>query len=224
MTALAFSVLDIVADRYAASPQLLARMRVEESSGELIHTMAVRTQLMIEPQRRPYTEDESAGLLDQFGERPRWKDTLKPFLWTFASTMVSGFRGSTEFDLAIPCSYDFEVTASKYLHALSDGTVPIRMLFSGTVFARGTTGFSVEAIAWDLEATYPLPVAVWTELIDHFYPNSGWLRLDRDNIAALVRYKGGHGLTSWDEVFGKLLANAAFDSRSAADGGVPHER
>jgi hypothetical protein len=212
MTALAFSVLDIVADRYAATPQLLARMRAEETSGEVVHTMAVRTQIMIEPQRRPYGEHESAGLLDQFGERPRWKDTLKPFLWTFATTMVSGFTHTTEFDLAIPCSYDFEVTASKYLHALSDGDVPIRMLFSGTVFSRGTTGFSVEAIAWDLEATYKLPVAVWAGLMDHFYPNTGWLRLDRDTIAALVRYKGAHGLTTWNEVFGKLLANAAFDS------------
>jgi hypothetical protein len=207
MTALAFSVLDIVADRYAATPQLLARMRVEETSGEVVHTMALRTQLMIEPQRRPYTEGESAGLLDQFGERPRWKDTLKPFLWTFAGAMVSGFTAATEFDLAIPCSYDFEVTASKYLHALSDGEVPLRMLFSGTVFTRGATGFSVEAIAWDLEATYQLPVAVWTELMDHFYPNAGWLRLDRESIASLVRYKGAHGLTTWDEVVGKLLAN-----------------
>jgi Family of unknown function (DUF6084) len=207
MTSLAFSVLDIVADKYAASPQLLARMRVEETSGEVVHTMAVRTQLMVEPQRRPYTEHESVGLLDQFGERPRWKDTLKPFLWTFASTMVSGFTGTTEFDLPIPCSYDFEVTASKYLHALAEGEIPLRMLFSGTVFSRGTTGFSVEAIAWDLEATYKLPVAVWTELMDHFYPGSGWLRMDRETIAALVRFKGAHGLTTWDEVFGKLLAN-----------------
>jgi hypothetical protein len=205
MTALAFHVLDVVADRYAASPQLLARIRVDETSGEVVHTMAVRAQIMIEPQRRPYTEDESAGLLDQFGERPRWKDTLKPFLWTFASTMVSGFSGTTDFDLPIPCSYDFEVTASKYLHALSDGEVPIRFLFSGTVFSRGTTGFSVAQIAWDLEAAHRLPVAVWTELMDHFYPNAGWLRLDRETIAELVRYKGAHGFTSWGEVFVALL-------------------
>lgn len=207
MTALEFRVLDITADRYAESPQLLARIRVEESTGERIHTMAVRAQVMIEPQRRPYSEDESAGLLDQFGDRPRWKDTLKPFLWTFAGTMVSGFSGSTEFDLPIPCSYDFEVTASKYLHAIRDGEIPLRMLFSGTVFGRGTTGFSVEQIAWNLEAEHRLPVATWTELMDHFYPNAGWLRMDRETIAALVRYKGAHGCTTWDEVFGKLLAN-----------------
>jgi hypothetical protein len=169
--------------------------------------MAVRTQIMIEPQRRPYTEDESAGMVDQFGERSRWKNTLKPFLWTFASTMVPGFTDQAEFDLAIPCSYDLEVTASKYLHALSDGDVPIRLLFGGTVFFRGMSGFSVEAIAWDLEVAYKLPVAVWTELMDHFYPHAGWLRLDHDSIAALVRYKGALGLTTWDEVVGKLLAN-----------------
>jgi hypothetical protein len=209
MSDLSFRVLDVVADSYAATPQLLARIRVEESSGAAIHAMAVRAQVMIEPQRRPYSEDESAGLLDQFGERPRWKDTLKPFLWTFASTMVKGFTGDIEFDLPIPCSYDFEVTASKYLHALSDGEVPIRLLFSGTVFSRGTTGFSVEQISWSMEAEHKLPVAVWTELMDHFYPNSGWLRMDRETIAALVRYKGERGLTSWDEVVGKLLANEA---------------
>jgi hypothetical protein len=207
MSELAFRVLDIVADRYAAAPQLLARIRVEESTGEAVHAMAVRAQVMIEPQRRPYAETESAGLLDQFGDRPRWKDTLKPFLWTFATTMVTGFTASNDFDLPIPCSYDFEVTASKYLHALSEGEIPIRLLFSGTVFSRGTTGFSVEQIAWNLEAEHKLPVAVWTELMDHFYPNSGWLRMDRETIASLVRYKGAHGLTSWDEVFGKLLAN-----------------
>jgi hypothetical protein len=206
MTALSFSVEDVVADLYAATPQLRAKIRVDETSGEVIHTMAVRAQVMIEPQRRPYSEAESAGLLDQFGDRPRWKNTLKPFLWTFATTMVSGFSGSTEFNLPIPCSYDFEVTASKYLHALADGEVPLRLLFGGTVFSRGATGFSVEAIAWDLEATYSLPVTVWSALIDHFYPNTGWLRLDRDSIAALVRYKGDHGLTTWDEVIGKLLA------------------
>lgn len=212
MTELMFTVLDVVADRYAASPQLLARIRVDESTGEVIHTMAVRSQVMIEPQRRPYTEEESAGLLDQFGDRTRWKDTLKPFLWTFAAAMVPGFTGTTEFDLPIPCSYDFEVTASKYLHAIDRGEIPMRLLFSGTVFSRGAIGFSVEHISWSLEAQHQLPVTVWTELMDHFYPNAGWLRMDRETIADLVRYKGEHGLTTWDEVVGKLLANSSASS------------
>jgi hypothetical protein len=202
---LGFTVLDVIADRYAATPQLLARIRVEETSGAVIHAMALRAQVMIEPQRRPYTATESDGLHDQFGERPRWKDTLRPFLWTFATTMVTGFSGDLEFDLPIPCTYDVEVTASKYLHALTDGHVPIRLLFGGTVFSRGETGFSVEQVAWNLEATYSLPVAVWTELMDQFFPNAGWLRLDRDTIAALTRFKGENGFVTWDQVFGALL-------------------
>jgi hypothetical protein len=219
MTRLSFSILDIVADRFAATPQLLARVRAQESTGERVHTMAVRSQVMIEPQRRPYGDDESIGMVDQFGERVRWKDTLKPFLWTFAEAMVPGFTATTEFNLPIACSYDFEVTASKYLHALRGGEIPLRMLFSGTVFSRGSSGFAVEPIAWDLEASYQLPVATWTALMDHFYPHTGWLRLDHDSIVALGHYKAAQGLTSWDDAVGKLLANTAFDSRGLADEG-----
>jgi hypothetical protein len=209
MSELSFRILDVQADRYAATPQLLARIHVEETSGQVVHAMALRAQVMIEPQRRAYVAAEAAGLLDQFGERERWKDTLKPFLWTFATTMVTGFTGSNEFDLPIPCTYDYEVTASKYLHAIADGEIPIRLLFSGTVFTRGTTGFAVEQIAWHLEAEHRLPVAVWTSLMDHFYPNAGWLRMDRETIAALVRYKAAHGYITWDEAVTALLSTAS---------------
>ena len=34
------------------------------------------------------------------------------------NTTVQGFTGSTEVDLALPCTYDFEVVGSRYLHAL----------------------------------------------------------------------------------------------------------
>ncbi len=69
-------------------------------------------------------------------------------------TTVQGFTGSTEVDLALPCTYDFEVTGSSYLHALGDGDVPLDFLFSGTVFTRGGTGFGVEQVPWDREARY----------------------------------------------------------------------
>jgi hypothetical protein len=209
VTELSFRALEVTADRYAANPQLLARMRAVESTGQTVHALALRAQVMIEPQRRGYSAEEAAGVIDQFGERPRWKETLKPFLWTFASTMVGGFSGEKDFDLPIPCTYDYEVTASKYLHAVREGEVPIRLLFSGTVFTRGESGFSVEQIAWDLEAEHRLPVATWTQLMAHFYPNAGWLRLHHETIAALARYKGEHGLLTWDEVAQALLDRAS---------------
>ena len=56
--------------------------------------------------------------------------------------MVRGFTGDIEFDLPVPCTYDFDVAATKYLHSLGDGEIPLNVLFSGTVFTRGSTGFA----------------------------------------------------------------------------------
>jgi len=209
VTQLSFSVVDIVADRFAASPHLKVRLRIEESTGEVVHAVALRCQIMIEPQRRSYDERETGGVAEVFGDRDRWIQTLKPFLWTHASTVTPGFTGSLEVDLPVACSYDLDLVAAKYFASLTDGEVPVRLLFSGTTFSRGVSGFSVEQIPWDLEATYRLPVAAWREVMDHFYPGTGWLRLDRDVLAALQRFKAERGLTTWDEVATTLLAATA---------------
>jgi len=205
MSELSFSVLDVFAEPYAVAPQLTARLRIEESTGATIHAMALRAQVRIQPQRRAYTAEEERGLLDLFGPRERWYDTLKPFMWMQASAMVQGFTGVTEVDLALPCTYDFDVTASKFLHALRDGAVNVILLFSGTVFTRGQRGFGVEQVPWDCEAHYDMPIAVWRNLIEYNFPNTGWLRLDRDVIEALSAYKGEHGLTTWEETLRTLL-------------------
>ncbi|MDE8669347.1 DUF6084 family protein [Pseudarthrobacter sp. H3Y2-7] len=208
MIALAFEVVDIQPEPYAAAPQLTATLRVTESSGAAVHAIALRCQVRILPQRRGYTPDEEAGLLDLFGERGRWPTTLKSFLWLQCSTMVQGFTGETEVRLPLPCTFDFDVSAAKYLQSLRDGLVPLELLFSGTVFTRGEAGFGVEQVPWDLEASYRLPVEAWRRLIDQYFPNTGWLRLDRDVLSGLLQYKAAHGLTSWDATMESLLANA----------------
>ena len=207
MSELSFSVIDLFAEPYAVAPQLTARLRIEESTGATIHAIALRCQLRIQPQRRPYTEEEERGLLDLFGPRERWYDTLKPFLWMQSSAMVQGFTNVTEVDLALPCTYDFDVTASKYLHALRDGSMSVILLFSGTVFTRGQHGFGVEQVPWDREARYDMPIAVWREMVEHYYPSTGWLRLDHDVLEMLAGYKAEHGLTTWEEAMRALLPN-----------------
>jgi hypothetical protein len=206
MATLTFSVLDIVAEPYTVAPQLTARLRIEESSDTVIHAIALRCQVRIEPQRRSYSDAEADGLLDLFGGRSRWRDTLRPFLWMQCNATVQGFRETTELDLALPCTYDFEVTGSKYLHALRDGTIPLALLFSGTIFTRGSNGFGVEQIPWDCEASYLLPVQVWQEMIALNYAHTGWLRLDRDIIDAMSRYRAERGLITWDATVESLLA------------------
>ena len=208
MTDLQFAVVDILPEPYAAAPQLTARLRISESTGAAIHAVALRCQVRILAQRRGYGPEEEAGLLDLFGPRGRWTATLKPFLWMQCSTMVQGFTGHTEVDLPLPCTFDFDVAAAKYLHALREKAIPLELLFSGTVFTRGTSGFGVEQVPWDREAGYQLPVAVWHALMDAYFPNAGWLRLDRDVLTALAHYKSALGLTSWEETMQNLLAKA----------------
>lgn len=213
MTELEFTVLDVVAEPYAAAPTLVAKLRVEETSGEPVHALVLRAQVRIDAHRRPYGPAEERGLLDLFGPRSRWADTLKPFLWMHATAVVQGFSASTDVDLVLPCTYDFEVAGAKYLHALRDGTVPLELLFSGTVFARGENGFSVTQIPWDREARYEMPVAVWRALMDRYFPGAGWVRLDRETLDALSHYKSARGLTSWEAALAQLLAEAGEAAR-----------
>ena len=125
-----------------------------------------------------------------------------------STALVPGFTGATEVDLPLPCTYDFEVTGAKYLQALRAGEIPLVLLFSGTVFTRGAAGFAVTQIPWSAETSHRLPVAVWRELMDRYFPGSQWLRLDRDTVAALARYKSERGFLGWEDTLESLLAQA----------------
>jgi hypothetical protein len=205
MGAYTFTVLDMFAERYAVAPQLTARLRIEESTGETIHAIALRCQVRIEPQRRRYDEADESGLRALFGDRARWGETLRPFLWMQCGAMVQGFTGSTEVDLALPCTYDFEVTGSGYLHAVGDGTIPLALLFSGTVFTRGAHGFGVQQVPWDCEAAFQMPVEVWRQMIASYFPSTGWIRLDHEVLGELADFRSRHGLTTWEETVQALL-------------------
>jgi hypothetical protein len=139
MTELGIRAIGARTEPHAAVPTLLFDLALEETTGQLVESIALRCQIRIEPHRRRYSPEEQHSLLELFGETPRWGDTLKPFLWTHASTIVPRFSGSTRAELPVTCTYDFEVAASKYLHALEGGEIPTLLLFSGTVFVQGPT-------------------------------------------------------------------------------------
>jgi uncharacterized protein DUF6084 len=205
MSNLGFRVLDARPEPYAAVPTLAFRLAVEESDAAAVHCIALRCQIRIEPQRRRYSSEEQSRLVDLFGDAPRWGETLKPFLWTHVTAMVGGFERSTELSLPVACTYDLDVAAAKYLHGLDGGEIPLLFLFSGTVFSKGAGGLRVSQIGWDREASYRLPAAAWRATMDLYFPNGGWLRLQRETIDALLRFKGARGLTSFDEAIELLL-------------------
>jgi hypothetical protein len=216
MSDLDFEVLGAEPDRYAADPMLVFMLRVKENEGEVIQSVSLRCQIMIEPQRRRYTRDEESRLLAMFGEPSRWGSTVKPFLWTHTSTIVPGFTGSIDFKLQVPCTYDFEIASSKYMHAVETGEVPLNLLFSGIVFAEAENGFKAEPIAWNKEARYGLPGTTWRSMMDFFFPGTGWIRIPRNTLDRLERFKTVKGLPTWDQAFELLLKEAeATDAEGA---------
>jgi hypothetical protein len=198
MAELSFTCLDVQYERYAIAPTLLFRLRVT-AAGQRVRAIALRCQIRIEPAQRGYGEEEAARLLELFGERARWGDTLKPFQFANTSTVVASFTDSIEVDVTVPCSYDMEVTAGRYFQGLQDGEIPFILLFSGTIFGDGENGMWIEQVPWHAEAKYRMPVAMWRDMMDSHFPGSGWLRLRRDTIDALAEFRASRALPTWDD-------------------------
>lgn len=207
MPDLSFQVEGAEAVTYAAAPTLIFKLRITcENAEEAIHTVALRCQIQIEAARRRYQAGEQERLLDLFGEPERWGQTLRSMLWTHASVIVTPFTGSAVVDLPVPCTFDFNVAAAKYFAGLEDGEVPLILLFSGTVFYEDAeAGLQVTQIPWDREAQYRLPVRIWKEMMNHYYPNMAWLCLRRDVFDRLYQYKARRGLPTWEQVMERVL-------------------
>jgi len=193
---------------FAAAPTISLKLRVTNTQPEEnIHTIALRAQIQIEATRRRYTDGEKAKLLDLFGEPDRWSRTLRSMLWTHANAVIPAFTDSTIADLQIPCTFDFNVGATKYFHGVADGEIPLNLLFSGTVFYALPDGtLQVTPIPWNKEARFRLPVQVWRKMMDEYYPNSAWLSVHREVFERLYEFKVRNGIPSWEEALNRLLA------------------
>ena len=192
---------------FAAAPLLCFKLRIENAdANETIHTVVLRSQIQMEATRRRYSESEKEKLSDLFGEPDRWSRTLRSMLWTHASVVISSFQGGASVDLQVPCTFDFNVAATKYFHGLTDGDIPLNFLFSGTVFyADADNALQVTPISWNSEARFRLPAGVWQRMMDEYYPNSAWLALRRDAFERLYEFKVRNGIQTWEEALDRLL-------------------
>jgi hypothetical protein len=193
--------------QYASTPLMAFKVRIANNpSEEIIHTVALRAQIQIEVTRRKYDANEQTRLLDLFGEPGRWGQTLRNMLWTHASVVVPRFSGSVLADIPVPCTFDFNVAATKYFHGVTSGDLPLCFQFSGTVFyQKEGEALQVAPISWVKEAKYRLPVKVWKDLMDVYYPNSAWLALQRDTFEKLYQYKMREGIPTWEEALERAL-------------------
>ena len=194
---------------YAAVPSLLFKLRVENLEEEPIRSVSLNTQVRIAATQRHYDTAEQQRLLEVFGAPHRWGQTLRSLLWAHTTLQVPRFSGSTVVDMPLPCTYDMEVIGSKYFHALEDGEVPLEFLFSGTVFYAAEGGrLQIARISWEKEAEFRLPVRLWKETMERYFPNSAWLRLRKDAFDRLYDYKVSRGFPTWEAAVESLLSTS----------------
>lgn len=208
MADLVFSCTSASAERYTATPTLSFALTITERSGVQVRAIVLRCQIRVEPHRRRYSAAEARRLHDLFGDTSRWADTVKPIQLAMVTTMVPAFSASTEIDLQMPCTYDLEVASARYLQALDDGTIPLLMLFSGTIFVAKGDGFAVELVPWSAEASFRMPVRIWHDVVDLHFPGSAWLRCSRETLDELSAFKSQRALPTWDATLAALLAEA----------------
>lgn len=208
MPDLSFQIEGANAVPFAAAPTLAFKLQIKNAAvDETIYTIALRCQIQIEVGRRRYAPGEQEAMLDLFGAPDRWSQTLRNLLWTNANMVVPAFAGaSTIADLQVPCTFDFNIASTKYFEGLTDGDIPLLVMFSGTVFYGNLDGMlQVAPISWEQEARFKLPVRVWREMMDAYYPNSVWINLRRDVFERLYRYKMQHGIPTWEHALEQLL-------------------
>ncbi len=202
-----FEVTGAEAVPFAAAPLLNLKLRLTNKDAlEQIQNVMLRCQINLEVARRGYTDVEKSRMFELFGEPERWGQTLKTMLWTHASVVVQPFAETTTIDLPVTCTFDFNVAATKFFGGLDAGEVPLLLLFSGTIFYRDEFGdLQIGQISWDKEAQFRLPVKIWQEMMEHYYPNSAWLNLRRDVFEKLQNYKIQRGLPTFEQALEGLL-------------------
>src|ERR1700683_1894356 len=102
-------------------------------------------------------------------------------LWTHVQATVPSFSASTSIEMQIPCTFDFNIAATKYFYGLEAGEVPLCLMFSGTIYQIDEGGaMLVSPVPWDREARYRLPVQTWRDMMNEYYPNTAWMCLQRE--------------------------------------------
>jgi hypothetical protein len=202
-----FAVVDAAPLEHAAAPTLRFAVRIRSFGGVRIRSILLDTQIQIAARSRGYDDASVERLFDLFGAKDGWGSTLRTVLWSRATLVVPGFEGVTLANLDVPCSYDLEVAANRYLDALSDGDVPLEFLFTGSVFYSGRDGLlQTTRLSWEQEAGYGLPVAVWKDTLERHFRGTAWLRLPKDAFDRLVAYKSRHGHLTWEQAVDALLS------------------
>ena len=181
---------------YAAVPTIMLRTADHRARPErTVHAVALRCQIRIEPQRRRYEHEEEQRLVELFGEPPRGATRC-------GRSCGRTWRRPSPASRARPRS-TCRSTCTLRLRGRGRRSSSIRSTTArsrscccspGTAFTRSERGMNVAPVAWHADASFRLPVAVWRQMMDLYFPNSGWVMLSRDTLDALTQFKADRAL------------------------------
>jgi Family of unknown function (DUF6084) len=201
-----FEVLGARPVKYAAAPMLTLDLRIAEATGREVYMVALTIQLMIEPARRRYDDATRERLVELFGAPERWAVTTRSLVWAQLDVVVPAFTGSTIVNVPIACHYDLELAAAKYLHSLPDGEAPLALHFNGMIYYPDGDGrLQMVLIPWSKSIDFRMPVSVWRETIEHYYPRTAWVAVHTSTYEALQREKLARGLPTLDDCVTALM-------------------
>lgn len=193
----------------ALAPAIALELAIERTAGAPVRSLALTTQVRIAAPRRRHDAAEQERLRGLFGPPENWARSLSSLLWARPTVNVPAFEDRAVVELLLPCTYDMQVAHGGYLGGVRGGTVPLELLFSGTVFhAAAGGGLQVTQLSWEQEAAYELPVALWQETMDRHFPGARWLRLDAERLDRLTAYRHRRALPTWEATVDALLEEA----------------
>jgi hypothetical protein len=200
---LAFTVEGAEAKIESATPAIDFRLAID-AGGAAVRSLVLDVQVRLAVSARPYGAATRARLSEVLGELGG-RGMVGSLFWARVVVTVPPFEGTARIEVPVPCTYDTEVAVAKYFQAVADGTVPVEMLFSGSVFWSEDGALRTARIPWDREARYELPVAVWRRVMDLHFPGASWIRLDPHTFDRLATWKAERSIPTWDRVIGELI-------------------
>jgi hypothetical protein len=63
-------------------------------------------------------------------------------------------------------------------------------------------------VPWTKSIDFRMPVSVWRETVEHYYPNTGWVALRSETLESLQREKLERALPTLDACIQELLGEA----------------
>lgn len=174
-----------------------------------IQALMLRTQVRIDPTARSYGAREREALVPVFGPEEEWSRTMHPLLWTLLSTSAPPFAGSAAVELLVPLTVDLLFGPARYLHALVDGVVPVRLLVEGTLFHEASSGALQVQFVPAVDLALDVPVETVRRALDSHTGGGVGLVIGDATFRRLDRLRAAQALSDWDQVIDRLIGERA---------------